>query len=178
MTKVNGNSSPKVTDIPTGQAAYTFYRPHARVITPNEVVDEGTGEVSSPPSMTKQSFLAECDINNIMKQFQKTGMLSHVSAKAQSGIYADLPDEVDFQTAMNTVMAGEDAFASLPSKLRTRFGNDPAEFLAFVSDPANAEELVELGLATKPAPPPPTFPSPPPPGPENKPPDPKTGVQG
>lgn len=176
-TKINGSTKP-VTEVPAGQAAYTFYRPHPRYITTNDVVDEGTGEISSPPSMTKQSFAAECDINNIMKQFQKTGMLNHVNAKAQSGIYADLPDEVDFQTAMNTVMQGEEAFASLPSKLRTRFGNDPAEFLAFVSDPANADELVELGLATKPpAPPPAPLPSPSP-GPENGSPEPKTGVQG
>lgn len=133
---------------------YDLYRPHSRVTFKNELLDLATGEVTYPPSMTKQSFAAECDINNILKQYKTSGMLAHVNAKAAQGQYLDLPAEVDFQTALNTVMRAEDAFASLPSKLRTRFGNDPAEFLVFCADPANAEEMRTLGLAN-PLPPPP-----------------------
>lgn len=41
-------------------------------------------------------------------------------------------------------------FDTLPSKLRLRFGNDPAEFLSFVEDPANDQEMIDLGLKPKP----------------------------
>lgn len=125
----------------------SFYRPHARVQEDGGMVNHVTGEVTYPPSMTKQEFQAECDINNILKHFSATGMLRHVSAKAATGAYQDLPDAVDFQESLHTVQRATEAFMTLPSKLRARFDNEPAEFLAFVTDPANADELRTLGLA-------------------------------
>lgn len=131
------------------QQLRSFYRPHRRVSFSGELVCPHTGTVTMPPSMTKQEFVQECDINTIMKQYSRTGMLSHVSAKAAQGGYQDLPDELDFQAAMNTALAGQQAFASLPAKLRARFDNDPAAFLGFLADPANQEEAIALGLAVK-----------------------------
>lgn len=131
----------------------TFYRPHKRVRTiTDKIVDHKTGEFIDCPSMTKQSFLAETDINNIMKQYSKTGQFNHVNAKLNQGRYADLPLDLDFQDAMNVVAQANEAFASLPSKLRNRFSNDPNEFLAFMHDPENQEEMYKLGLATRPIP--------------------------
>lgn len=136
----------------------SFYSPHVRALyqTRTDVlVDPRTGEFKECPSMTKQSFLEECDINNIIKAFSKSGQFRHVSAKAAQGAYQDLPDDSDFQNALHTVMAGREAFASLPSKVRSRFGNDPAQFLAFLADPANQDEAIKMGLAVdkRPAPP-------------------------
>lgn len=102
--------------------------------------------------MTKQEFVRECDVNNILKQYSQTGMLKHVSANANTGMYADLPDAIDFQDSLHTIKAAEAAFMSLPSKLRARFDNEPTEFLAFVQDPRNADELVSLGLRNRPPP--------------------------
>lgn len=129
-------------------ASFGFYRPHDRVEERGELVDPATGVVTIPPSMTKQSHRDECDINNILKQFKKTGIVRHISARAAQGAYQDLPDPIDFQDALHMVMQAEQAFEDLPSVVRSRFNNDPAAFLAFTSDPANAAELVELGLAT------------------------------
>lgn len=131
-----------------------FYRPHKRVQFTGELVNPVTGEVTRPPSMTKQSFVEECDINNILREYSASGQLRHISARAEQGMYADLPDQADFQTALNIVLEGQAAFASLPSKVRNRFNNDPAEFLEFMADPANQEEAIRLGLATdsRPAP--------------------------
>lgn len=112
-----------------------FYIPHNRVYTPN------TG-----PSLTKQSFKDECDVNNILRKYQKTGLITH--SNPRSGTFDDLPSDIDFQQSMNTIIAAESAFTSLPSSLRRRFNNSPEEFLSFVYDPANTNELIELGLAT------------------------------
>lgn len=132
---------------------HTFYRPHARVQEFGTITNPHTGEVTQPPSLTKQEFVRECDINNVIKQYKQTGMVAHMNAKAAQGAYQDLPDATDFQESLHLVMAAEEAFMTLPAKIRDRFGQDPAEFLAFMSDPRNREEIKALGL-TKPEPPP------------------------
>lgn len=113
------------------------------------LVDPHTGEVTYPPSMTKQAHKDECDINHIMKQYQATGIMTHLNQRAAQGQYMDLPDPLDFQESLHMVRIAQEAFASLPSTLRNRFDNDPAQFLDFVQNPANADELVELGLAKR-----------------------------
>lgn len=132
-----------------------FYRPHDRRAfqATGELVDPKTGVIFRPPSRTKQEFKAECDINNIIKTFKQTGMVRHVSAQAQKGAYMDLPEPTDFQDSMNTVIAAQNAFSTLPSKVRERFANDPNRFLQFMSDPDNLDEAVTLGLVTKRPPP-------------------------
>lgn len=120
----------------------SFYIRHARVTAP--IADPVTGEVR--PSMTQQEHLGSCDINNIIKQFSKTGQLTHISAKAGMGAYLDLPDPLDFQEAQNIMLDASNAFSSLPAKVRDRFSNNPAEFLEFMADPKNEKEARELGL--------------------------------
>lgn len=100
---------------------------------------------SDKPSMTKQSFKNECDINSIMRKWKVTGVLPH--ARDVAGQYGDFSDIMDYQTALNAVISANDNFMSLPAKLRARFYNDPAQFLKFCDDPANAGELIALGLA-------------------------------
>lgn len=132
----------------------TFYRPHKRVQYTGELVNHKTGEVFTPPARTKQQFVDQCDINNIVKQYTKTGQFTHLSANLAKGTYADLPDPIEFQESMNLVIQAEQSFSTLPAKVRNRFGNDPAEFLAFMADPANQDEAIKMGLATDNRPPP------------------------
>src|SRR5882724_5787175 len=66
-----------------------------------DLIDPFTGVVTHPPSMTKQEFLDECDINNIVKEYLITGQIAHISAKAAQGAFLDLPDPIDYQTALN-----------------------------------------------------------------------------
>lgn len=132
---------------------YSFYRPHRRVTQDNLSLDPATGEYTPLPSMTKQEFQAECDINNVIKSFSTTGMFKHVSARASAGAYQDLPDAFDFQESLHEVQRAREAFMTLPSKVRARFGNDPAEFLAFTHDDKNREELLAMGLINPPPPP-------------------------
>lgn len=146
------------------RAAFSFYRPHKRVTFNNELVNHVTGEVTFPVTRTKQEFKDQCDINNILKQFKLTGQIQHINKQASMGRFEDLPDEVDFQTSLNTIRDAERAFEALPSKVRERFGNEATKFLAFLADPENRDEAQRLGLLKKPEadpvspPPPPTPP--------------------
>ena len=87
----------------------------------------------------------ECDINNIMRQYEQTGLIAHVNQ--YEGNYGDFTDVVDYRTACDVVIRANEMFETLPSGVRARFQNDPSTFLAFVDDPANADALVEMGLA-------------------------------
>lgn len=99
----------------------------------------------SEPSLTKQSFRDDCNINVIMARFTKTGVVNHINPL--SPLHEDFSGAVSYQEALHQVMAGDAAFMSLPSKLRSRFHNNPAEYLDFVADPSNTDEMVSLGLA-------------------------------
>lgn len=95
-------------------------------------------------SMTKQSHKAECDIHNILKQYEKTGVITHV--QTASPTYTDLPTDVDYQSAMNTLLAAQAAFSELPARVRSHFDNDPQAFLAAFVDPAQEQTLRDFGL--------------------------------
>ncbi len=90
---------------------------------------------------TKQSFKNETDINAILKRAQKTGTISHLSR--HEGRYADFSN---FNFAENLVMLtqGREIFDDLLTELRREFNQSPAEFFAYVNDPANVDRLGEL----------------------------------
>jgi len=95
--------------------------------------------------LTKQSMAAECDINNIVAKYQKTGAIAHYSKHEASYGFAD---SLTLHEALNVVKKADSMFLDLPSSIRTRFEGDPGLFLDFVQDSENSEEMVELGLAT------------------------------
>lgn len=96
------------------------------------------------PSLAKQSFRDECDINVMMRRYEKDQILPHVSQ--YEGRYGDFTEAVDFQTAFNVVQDAQRMFMTLPATIRARFDNDPGEFLEFATDDKNREELGKLGL--------------------------------
>lgn len=103
--------------------------------------------INKEPSLTKQYFKEECDINNILKKFNATGQLPDMIK--QNPVYGDFSDVASFQEALSIVNHAYEQFEALPSTLRDRFANDPEKFLAFCEDGNNLEELVKLGLAKK-----------------------------
>lgn len=115
--------------------------------------DRSPSTITFPETtMTKQSFQAECDINTIMDKYKVTGLVQHV--QAVQGSYGDFTSVQDYQLTLNQVIAAQEAFDQLPSKIRLRFNNDPAHLMAFLSDQDNQEEAIRLGLAErKPTPP-------------------------
>lgn len=121
----------------------TYYDGKQKQISDLTALDQ-TGEIS----LTKQADLASSDVNTIMAQYEKTGMLSHVNQ--YQGNYINLGDAKSYHDNMNDVLAAQTAFASLPADIRARFGNDPAAFLDFVSDQKNKPELIKMGLVHAP----------------------------
>lgn len=103
------------------------------------------------PSRTKQSFRDECDVNLIMKRFKKicnADFLDKYNGYV-GGQFGDFSEVTDYRSAIDQVRQAEAVFGALPAIVRRRFDNDPAMFLDFCQNPANADELVELGLATR-----------------------------
>ncbi len=101
----------------------------------------------TPFGRTKQSHKSECDVNQILAKYQRTGILEFTSNNEPR--YDDVTG-LDFQSAMQTVASANSLFAQMPSSLRKRFENDPAKFLNFVDDPKNYDEAVKIGLVTPP----------------------------
>lgn len=100
-------------------------------------------------SRTMQSFKQECDINNILKNYTKTGFLPHINKNQPN--YFDVPSNIDYQIALNTIMDAEQRFAALPASVRDQYKNDPGQLIAALQDPAQHDKLRELGvLAPKP----------------------------
>jgi len=130
-----------------------WYQPHIAVNWTGEILDPRTGELVKEPSMTKQSFKEECDINNIVRRFEATGVVDHINQAHAQGLFTDLPDALDLQAGLNMIKQAEGAFMALPASLRARFENDPVQFVDFMDNPANQEEMIKLGLAKDTRPP-------------------------
>lgn len=94
-------------------------------------------------SRTKQEFREECDINNIMKRYEKDGLVDHVNK--YQGQYGDFTDAPEYQDALNKVASAEAMFMTLPANIRARYENDPGKFLQFV-DNASKDQLRDAGL--------------------------------
>lgn len=95
------------------------------------------------PSRTQQHFAEEVDINTIVRRFGLTGELPTDVPMVLQG---DFTNVLDFQSAMDMVVQARESFDAQPASVRNRFDNDPQKFLAFVSDKANIDEAIKLGL--------------------------------
>lgn len=111
-----------------------FYRKHERV----QFCCKG-------PSKTRAEFQNECDINVIMKKYNKTGVLTHYNQRPPR--YVDNWEAPDFQSAMQLMIEANEAFMRLPASVRKDFDNDPQAFVAFAEDKDNLSKLREWGLA-------------------------------
>jgi len=105
-------------------------------------------KVVSPPSKhrAQQQFKDDCDINTIMRKFQKTKAMDHVTIHGADYGFAS---PLTLQESLNTVIKAQEMFDDLPSSLRKRFDHSPSVFLEFVQDENNKAEMAELGLLNK-----------------------------
>lgn len=94
-------------------------------------------------TLTQQHFKDETDINNILRQFNVTGLLPETPLSPR---YGDFTGISDYQTALNQVIAAESEFMALPANIRSRFDNDPAKLIEFLENSNNKDEAIKLGL--------------------------------
>jgi len=106
----------------------------ARKLCPTIITGEG---------LTEQSHKDQCDINQILADYTRTGFMRH--AKENKGRYDDV-SAVDFQKSMETVANVKSLFENLPSEIRKEFGQNPSNFLNYVQDPSNGSELAARGI--------------------------------
>lgn len=95
------------------------------------------------PTMTQQEFKDECDVNQIVDAYVRTGILPRVNPQQARYGYAPA---LDFREALELVRQQDSLFSELPAEVRARFQNDTEELLAFIENPENRGEAVELGL--------------------------------
>jgi phage internal scaffolding protein len=94
-------------------------------------------------SLAQQHFKDETDINNILRQFNITGLLPESPLSPR---YGDFTGISDYHTALNRVIAAQDEFEALPAQIRARFDNDPSKLIEFLENENNRPEAEELGL--------------------------------
>lgn len=111
--------------------------------TPYNPQDYGFMQLDHEVSMTRQEEAAEADINVVMERFMRTGQLPQ--ARQKQPRFGDAQG-IPYDQALMIVKQAEEAFQTLPAKVRKEFYNDPAEMQKFLNDPSNDARAVELGL--------------------------------
>lgn len=99
-------------------------------------------------SLTQQHFAKDADVRNIIKQYDRTGLIANVQrGVAQYGDYSEINE---YRESLDMVNRANDNFMQLPAELREMFGNDAGSFFEFATNPENDEKLIELGLKEAP----------------------------
>lgn len=101
-------------------------------------------------SRTRQEFLKESLTTTIIDRFTKTGILSatvNAERQARFGDFSEMPnDSLELATRIKDI---ESDFMSLPSSMRSKFGNSPLAFVNFITDPCNRSKAEEIGILPK-----------------------------
>ena len=100
------------------------------------------------PSLTQQHFKDECDINAIIARHDTTGLWSNSVdlVKARQPLFDDFSVLPDFMDAQNFLNEAGDLFNALPSGIRRRFDNNPAELLEFLGISTSFPSLIEISI--------------------------------
>lgn len=111
---------------------------------------DATGTDPGPePSMTKQSFKDEADLNRIMRKYLTTGVLPIMRHRIGAA-YGEFADVEDYFACQVKLKNAEEAFMLLPSAVRSACRNEPGLLLELLQDPARRGEAVKLGLVEEP----------------------------
>ena len=99
---------------------------------------------NNEPEVTEQSHKESTMINNIIRRYETTGIVTHLN-KVQ-GRYADVSELGDYHDVMNVVTAAQQDFLQLTSAQRRVFDNDVTKFLDAAHDPDKRDLLEAAGL--------------------------------
>lgn len=100
------------------------------------------------PSLTRQEFAEECDINALMARYDTHVIGGPGNLPPKVPMYFDWADTPqDLMGYLQFIQDAEASFMQLPAIVRKEFDNSAIEFVAFASDPANIDQMVSWGLA-------------------------------
>lgn len=108
----------------------------------NQAGDE-SGLKCLDKSLAQQHMADECDINKLVERFVVTGEIPALEAPPLQGDFTNAPT---YQEALNLMVEANRSFMQMPAKIRSRFENDPGQFVNFCSEEANRDELRLMGL--------------------------------
>lgn len=114
----------------------------------DSVIRNDTATYNEDPPLTQQHHAESADLNVIIARFGLKDA-SIPAAAADPFYYGDFSDVPDFRQALDNTRDAIERFNRLPAAIRSRFNNDPVLLYDFVTNEANAEESVRLGLLTK-----------------------------
>jgi len=92
----------------------------------------------------EQSHRDSVNINSVLGNFWATGQAPAVRRSAP--LSGDFSQPHDLQGALNAVRAAEEAFAALPSRIRSAAGNNPVQYLDMIQHPDGVKILRDAGL--------------------------------
>lgn len=106
-----------------------------------------------------QSEKAACDINNVVSQYTRSGVMPPFDLQG----YRDVSHGLSLHEAALVSQRLEENFVqSVPAAIRERFQNDPVLFVDHILDEEFLEDAVALGLRQRPEPEEPDVPATPP----------------
>ena len=100
-------------------------------------------EHGEPQYTTEQAHREQCDVNLIIRKYDKTGLILHVNKIEHK--FGDMTAN-DFAMMQKIVTEAKSSFEALPTEIKNEFHNSPEEFLRFMEDPKNRDRALELGL--------------------------------
>jgi len=111
------------------------------------------------PSLTKQEFKDEADINVILERFMRTREAPPITTPED---FTDLTGRTTYYDMASRVAEANKLFYELPATKRYIFQNDPtrwADAVVQATEAGDRDAMIELGLDVPPAPPTPLQPT-------------------
>lgn len=105
-----------------------------------------TATYCADPSLTKQEFVEEQDINTILERLAKTGEIPAIVLPEH---FMDLSGRTDYFTMASKIADTNRLFYMLPAATRSEFLNDPARWADAVvqaTEAGDADMLEALGI--------------------------------
>lgn len=94
-------------------------------------------------TLTEQHHKDSCDVNNIIKRYEATGLIENMQTRTPRWEYASAQT---FDEAARIVASANTQFEELPAHIRKKFGNSTETFLDALQDPEQLKTMQDLGF--------------------------------
>lgn len=109
---------------------------------PNGATSKECDTPGGGPVITKQDGKRDADINFILKNYERSGVISNISSKEPQ--FGDFTQAMEFDQALNVVRDVEARFATWPAAARELARNDPKVALEMLADEGGRAALEQI----------------------------------